>query len=213
MNVLYYWNKLIKKLPGSAISNSVFEYPSKIEARSTVINSALGKYSYSGYGCTLINCKIGRFCSIANEVQIGLTDHPLTWVSTSCAFYKGKDSIPKDLASLEYSDSIRNTIVGNDVWIGSRALIKPGVIIGDGAVIAAGAVVTKDVPAYAIVGGVPAHIIRYRFDGDIIRRLLEIQWWNLSKEKLLELSPYMNDLSAFLEQFGGVFHKQCHMVA
>ena len=58
MNVLYYWNKLIKKLPGSAISNSVFEYPSKIEARSTVINSALGKYSYSGYGCTLINCKI-----------------------------------------------------------------------------------------------------------------------------------------------------------
>ena len=80
----------------------------------------------------------------------------------------------------------KKVIIGNDVWIGSHALILGGVKIGDGAVIGAGAVVTKDVPPYAVVGGVPARIIKYRFSQEIIDKLLEIKWWNLPENILKE---------------------------
>lgn len=76
--------------------------------------------------------------------------------------------------------------IGNDVWIGTRVIIMGGVKIGNGAVIGAGAIVTKDVPDYAIAVGVPAKVVKYRFSPDIIEKLLELQWWNLSEEELKE---------------------------
>ena len=102
LNISYIWSKFIKRLPGASIKNSTFEVPSKAEPRSSIINSSFGRYSYCGYNCTIINAKIGRYCSIADHVSIGLEKHPIEWVSTSPAFYKGKDSIPKDLASLSW---------------------------------------------------------------------------------------------------------------
>lgn len=191
--ITYLWAKFAKKLPLSAIKNSQFEKPSKVEARSTVIGTAMGRYSYCGYGCTLINCEIGRFCSISDGVSVGLGHHPIDWVSTSPAFYKGKDSIPKNLATLEFSTDSKRTVIGNDVWIGMNVMIKDGVRIGDGAVIGMGSVVTKDVPPYAVVAGNPARVIKMRFSDDIIEKLLLSKWWSLPLDELSALSDVMND--------------------
>lgn len=124
--ITYLWSKFCKKLPLSAIKNSRFEKPSKAEARSTVINSKMGRYSYCGYNCTIINAEIGRFTSIGDNVVIGAANHPLEWISTSPAFYYGKDSIPKNLAKLSYDASPAKTRIGNDVWIGRDVLVRGG---------------------------------------------------------------------------------------
>ena len=87
--------------------------------------------------------------------------------------------------------------IGNDVWIGDSAIIMDGVKIGDGSIIAAGAVVTKDVPPYAIVGGVPAKIIRYRFDEDDINFLLELSWWEKDKKWIKENAEKFSDIRNF----------------
>jgi len=121
--------------------------------------------------------EIGRYCSIANDVVIAPSNHPVTNFSTHPISYD-VDNFP---------DKNTKTVIGNDVWIGTRAIIKRGVKIGNGAVIASGAVVTKDVEPYAIVAGVPATIIRYRFDEETIKELLATEWWNFPKEKLYGL--------------------------
>ena len=99
-----------------------------------------------------------------------------------------------------HTDSGRCLEVGNDVWIGDNVLIKGGVTIGDGAIIAMGAVVVKDVPPYAIVGGVPAKIIRYRFDKEAINKLIAISWWNKPQEWIKQNAKYFNDAGAFLNE-------------
>lgn len=199
MRFFYLWNKLFKKLPGYAVKNCNFEKPSKIEAQSTAINTSMGRYSYCGYHCTLVNCRIGRFCSIADYVTAGLASHPIDWVSTSPAFYFGRDSIPKDLANLEFSPLSPQTIIGNDVWIGQNVLIKPGVTIGNGAVIGMGSVVTRDVPSYAVVAGNPARIIKTRFDYELSERLEKSCWWELEANILKKYSHCINDPEKFLE--------------
>lgn len=196
--ISYLWNKLIKKLPGSAIRNSTIPQTSRVEARSTVIDTVMGCYSYAGYGCSLLNCKIGNFCSIADNVLIGLGNHPIDWVSTSPAFYYGKDSIPKELAKNVFKANDTVTMIGNDVWIGARSAVKQGVEIGDGAIVGMGSVVTKNVPPYAIVAGVPAKVIGYRFDEEIRIKLHESKWWDMPKEKLKKYAEYMNDPESFI---------------
>ncbi|MBQ2645031.1 CatB-related O-acetyltransferase [bacterium] len=121
--------------------------------------------------------EIGRYCSIANDVIIAASEHPITNFSTHPISYDVEN----------YPGKETKTIIGNDVWLGTRAIIKKGVKIGDGAVIASGAVVTKDIPPYAVVAGVPTKIIKYRFNDDIIEELLNIQWWNFPLAKLQNL--------------------------
>lgn len=127
--------------------------------------------------------EIGSFTSIAAHVFIGPGEHPLDNLSTSPYFY-AKPGF-KDLIEPVYY--VKPCIIGNDVWIGDMVFIKGGIKIGDGAVVAAGAVVTKDVPPYAIVGGVPAKIIKYRFDEQTIKDLLALKWWDLPDEVIRDL--------------------------
>jgi chloramphenicol O-acetyltransferase type B len=185
----------ILKYNSSRIDNSVIiSNDSRIHKnchilQGSILNSVvLQSYSYLNKNCVLQNANIGRFCSIATNVQIGLGNHPTNLISTSTLFYKKKNTfdielIDKDINFSEY----KTTIIGNDVWIGSSAIILDGVKVGTGAIIAAGAIVTKDVPPYAIVGGVPAKIIKYRFSDEQIQILLESKWWEKEPQEILRL--------------------------
>ncbi|MET7030076.1 CatB-related O-acetyltransferase [Sediminicola luteus] len=143
-----------------------------------VNNSHVGSYSYVNYGTLIQNTTIGNYCSIAHHVKIGLGAHPLNMFSTSPIFYKTKNALNVRVLQddLDFQDYAHITI-GSDVWIGANAIIMDGVTIGHGAVVAAGAIVSKNVPAYAIVGGVPAKIIRYRFTEEQRKAILKTRWW------------------------------------
>lgn len=151
----------------------------------TVVNGAtIGKYTYIGPHCFLQNASIGRFVSIASNVHIVRWTHPSSeFISTSPAFFSTKKQcvrtfVTKDLYNEELCIDGHSIKIGNDVWIGQNVLLKGGIRIGDGAIIAMGAVVTKDVPPFAIVGGVPARVIRYRFSQSDIEQITQTQWWN-----------------------------------
>jgi acetyltransferase-like isoleucine patch superfamily enzyme len=172
---------------------SVIEQHCHILEHTFILNSTINSYSYVGKNSIVQNVNIGSFCSIANDVYIGLGAHPINHFSSSPLFYRvnntfRKKLIDKDVAFLEYM----KIEIGNDVWIGSRAIVLDGVSIGDGAIIAAGAVVTKDVPPYAIVGGVPAKFIRYRFEQEKIEKLLKLQWWTWP---LSDIQKRINELN------------------
>lgn len=185
--ISYYWAKLLIKLRGSAITGSIIHPTSKVESGSRIVNSKFDRYSFCGYNCKIINCKIGAFVSIADEVIIGGAEHPIEWASTSPVFYKGKDSVKRKFS--EHNRPLdKKTYIGNDVWIGDRVIIKSGVTIGDGSVIGMGSIVTKNVQPYSIVAGNPAKMIRLRFDNDTIKRLLDIKWWNMSDNELKKLA-------------------------
>ncbi len=123
-----------------------------------------------------VKLKIGKFCSLASGIKVFLKgDHNVDFVTT----YPFNVLLPHNFGDIiGHPVSKGDVIIGNDVWIASDATIMSGVRIGDGAVVANKALVTKDVPPYSIVGGVPAKVIRKRFDDETIKRLLEIQWWN-----------------------------------
>lgn len=197
MKLLYLWAKLCKKIRGSAIINSKIDKTSKIEAGSHVFNSSFDRHSYCGYDCEIINCDIGSFCSIANNVSIGGSQHPMEWVSTSPVFQAGRGSVLKKYSGHAFEDG-KKTTIGHDVWIGEKALIKQGIIIGTGAVVGMGSVVTKDVEPYIIVAGCPAKAIRKRFDDRIIEKLLRIRWWEFSDEDLYKFAEHATDPEKFI---------------
>lgn len=145
----------------------------------TLNHVKIASYSYIGEDCIFQNTSIGSYCSISRDVLCGLGDHPLNGFSTSPLFYRKDNTFKLEVvqSNSEFKE-YKQIVIGNDVWIGARAIIKDGVTIGHGAVIAAGAVVTKDVPAYAIVAGVPARVIRYRTSEDKIKKLLNTEWWD-----------------------------------
>jgi acetyltransferase-like isoleucine patch superfamily enzyme len=155
----------------------------------------LGEFSY--LQDTIIaspETTIGKFCSIASGVSIGTSQHPTNYLSTHPFQYLPACELPTDrqyLENLKFDRvsfaSYKPVTVENDVWIGANAIIMDGLKISNGAVVAAGAVVTKDVPPYAIVGGVPAKVIKYRFSQEIIDELLELKWWDRPIETIVKL--------------------------
>ncbi len=139
----------------------------------------IDQYTYINSGFLYPGVRIGKFCSIGHSVCIGPGEHYLNRVTTYPIFYRFLNSTFAD----EFP-RVKQTMVMNDVWIGHGAIITQGVKVGNGAVIAAGAVVTKDVPDYSVVAGIPAKIIKYRFDEPMIHKLMEFQWWNKDKKWL-----------------------------
>lgn len=186
MSIKEYFLELKYKML-KAKKNQAFERPVRITKRVRISrNVSIGRFTYIVSGRIYDDVKIGRFCSIAENVIIGGGNHPNNWLSTSTFCYSDMFKVKNNF--IPYTDNAI-TIIGNDVWIGAGAFIRKGIKIGNGAIIGAGAVIVKDVPPYAIVGGNPAKIIKYRFDESTIQKLLESKWWELPPEKLKNL-PY-----------------------
>lgn len=155
----------------------------------------IGLYSYIGeYTKVDPLVTIGRYSSIADNVLIGATKHPKNWLSTSPFQYD--TWLDKEAPKYQFEIS-KETVIGNDVWIGSRVIVQSGVTIGDGAIIGSGAVVTHNIPPYAIAVGIPAKIIKYRFNEDTINKLLTFKWWNMPHDFIKKL-PF-NDIEKCIE--------------
>lgn len=148
----------------------------------------IGDYSYVNAYTEIASGTVGRFTSIASFCSIGLNSHPVDWVSTSPMLY----SELQLGAGNRYRDDRGGSVIMNDVWIGTHAVIMRGVTVGNGAIVGAGAVVTKDVPPYAIVVGVPAVVLRFRFAPDVVQRLLAMEWWknDLTLQKLRPIERF-----------------------
>jgi len=166
--------------------------------------SNLGAYSYVQAGTLLTNVEVGPFCSIAGGVLAGLASHPMNMTSTSPVFYDCEQPLPRFFTRKRLVTAhLPRTTISADVWIGQNAMIKAGIHVGVGAVIGAGAIVTRDVPPYAIVTGIPARPTRTRFPEDICCRLVESRWWERTDaelERLAELFPDPERLLAALER-------------
>jgi len=199
MNILYLISKIVKKFHIPAIRESKIHSTAKVSSGSHIVSTNLGKYSYIGNFCTIINTSIGNFCSIADNCIIGGANHPINWVSTSPVFHNGKNIMKKNFSSHEFKTT-ECTNIGNDVWIGNNCLIKSGVNISNGAVIGMGSVVTKDVGAYEIWAGNPAKLIRKRFEEDVIEYINESQWWQLGDNDLQEIATMVNNIPEFIKE-------------
>jgi acetyltransferase-like isoleucine patch superfamily enzyme len=170
----------------------------------------VGAFTYFGDGCMIGSLNIGRFCSVAPDVKIGLGEHEVSHVSTHPIFYGAKNgfAVPDGIGTVRDLKLPKHaaTKIGHDVWVGANSVISRGVKIGNGAVIAAGAIVNKDVEPYSIVGGVPAKHIKYRFDADTIERLIKSEWWNLDVSNFIGVDA--SDPNAFLDALDKIENKK-----
>ena len=180
----------------------VFPSNGRIEPYSNYINGSflfsMGSFSFTR-SVFPINTVIGRYCSIGARVSVMGIDHPISRFTTAnitydrqaitnAQFFKDHPEIENFQVNNQEPKNTLSATIGNDVWIGEDVTIARGVSIGDGAILASKALVTKDVPPYAIVGGVPAKIIRFRFPQNAIDRLVQLKWWNYEVQSILSAS-------------------------
>ncbi|HHQ4589725.1 TPA: CatB-related O-acetyltransferase [Aeromonas veronii] len=196
--------KIIIKSDFYKIKNktSIFDCKSILFGRANILHSEVGRYTYLAGSGFISHTRIGAFCSIADGVKIGLGSHPIDYISTHPVFYSIGTIFPYQLVDksilekVKFSDELKPVDIGNDVWIGTNAIILNGISIGNGAVIGAGAVVTRNVPDYAIVGGVPAKVIKYR---NVSEKIDGKDWWELDDIKLKEyIETHYNALQFML---------------
>ena len=194
VSMLSFWDK------STQFSKKIYLAPGA-KLNSTVV----GDYTRIRHFTTISFTKIGKYTSISRNVRIGLGEHPLNLISTNSIFYGHKvKEIRSDWVRSIKIDEYKKVEIGNDVWIGEFVTIKGGLKIGDGAIIGTRAMVTKDVPPYAIVVGVPAKVVKYRFDKETINKLLEIKWWDLKEteiEKRLEAFTIFDISKKELEKY------------
>ncbi|EES72684.1 MULTISPECIES: CatB-related O-acetyltransferase [Paenibacillus] len=190
--------------------------PDDSPQKDKIINGvSVGKYTYGYLNLchrgTLIK-RIGSFTSINYNVKIAYPNHPTAQITTHPFIYdrktvfNGVEKVPgflddEDLVIRDEVSQNNSIEIGNDVWIGMGVIILPGVKIGNGAIVAAGAVVSKDVPDYAVVGGVPAKVIKYRFNEKEIDILNSIRWWDWPEEEIKRNAHYFTNPNAFFERF------------
>ena len=205
--------KNVRVYDNCTINQSTFEGHNTVYSNSSILNSSIGLCTYIGDGSYISHTKIGHFCSLAENVRIAIGNHPTSvFVSTFPSFYydtrsqigftlhngkpiyDGLDKYPK-------GENGYQVVVGNDVWIGCNCTILGGVRIGDGAIVGAGSVVTKDVPPYSIVAGVPAKVIKYRFTEEQIKILESIKWWEWPMEKIQQNYMAFSNIDDFITQF------------
>lgn len=167
------------------VERCTFENNVVINRRSYINDSYVGRYTYMGINTTMNYTKIGAFCSIARNVDIGGFDHDYHKLTTMPAF-RFAQTLGGGGRLKSHSKHNDFCMIGNDVWIAAGAQVLHNVTIGDGAVVGANAVVTKDIPPYAVAVGVPARVIAYRCDKELIDKMLEIKWWDWPEEVLVE---------------------------
>ena len=180
--------------------NTELEGNNRLGVCTTLINCQMGGYSYIADYSFFNNTSIGRFCSIGPNVKAGCGRHPSrVFVSTSPCFFSIAKQNGTTFVKEGYFDESLPITIGNDVWVGANVFICDGINIGDGAIIGAGSIVTKDVPPYAIVVGVPAKIIRYRFNENQINFLLKDKWWNMSEIELRKKVNLFHNIKKYID--------------
>lgn len=173
----------------------------KLDKPYRLYNVTIGDYTYIAVNSRVSLTSIGKFCSIGPYFLCGWGIHPVNGISTSPTFYSSTAYNGFSLSTTDKIEERKQIKIGNDVFIGANVTILDGVIISDGAIVAAGATVTKNVPPYAIVAGVPAKIIKYRFEEDVIQELLNIKWWDWEQEKLKLVEQYFYDVRGLIRLF------------
>lgn len=198
----------VKFYRGAYAVNTDFGGGNAIYKNAFLSGCKIGKNSFVAESAFLECAAIGAYCSIGPFVRTVRGRHPVDFISTHPIFYSSASASGKSFGGKnsfkEYifaDDNGHSVIIGNDVWIGQGAYLMEGVKIGDGAVVAAGAVVVKDVPPYAVVGGVPAKIIKYRFEQDKIDFLLKYKWWNKPENELKGMADDFCSPSDFFKKY------------
>jgi hypothetical protein len=193
--------------PNATVKDCRLGRYTEVGPRTSLIETSLDDYSYIMGDCDVAYSTIGKFCSIASHVRINPGNHPMWRASQSHFSYRASKYWPEEKDEPEFFAWRRAhpVAIGHDVWIGHGAIVLPGRDVGTGAVIAAGAVVTADVLDYAIVGGIPADILKLRFPPKIAARLVALAWWDWDHPRLRQALPDFRSLAieAFLEKYGG----------
>jgi phosphonate metabolism protein (transferase hexapeptide repeat family) len=176
-----------------------------IGARTILLETEVGDYSYIVNDSNVAYTKFGKFCSIAAMTRINPGNHPMQRASQAHFTYRASSYFPGEADDADFFAwrCAHRVVIGHDVWIGHGAIVLPGRSVGDGAVIAAGSIVTKDVAPYTIVAGNPARPVRQRFPGQIAVRMMRLEWWHWSHERLRLALPDFRRLSAeeFLDRY------------
>ncbi|MCK4785301.1 MAG: CatB-related O-acetyltransferase [Desulfobacteraceae bacterium] len=185
-----------------------FGIHNKIYDNCYLVDISLGDRTYISEECRMYDVTLGKFCAIGPHVTMGLGIHPSrTFVSIHPLLYSKTNSACMDsLADRNYFTEHKSIQVGHDVWIGANVIVQDGVIIGNGAIIGSGAVVTKDIPPYSLAAGVPAKILRFRFEPSQISFLEEFCWWNKNTEWLTYHWRDFHDIKLFMQQHSDKNH-------
>ncbi len=185
----------------SCVNNSEISNKAKLYPIFRIYSSKIGDYTYIARNSNISMTNIGKFCSIGPNFFCGWGIHPTNGISTSPMFYSTMKQNGVTLSAINKIEERKTIKIGNDVFIGANVTVLDGVTIGDGAVIGAGAVVSKDIPPYSVSVGCPIRVIRYRFEDDIIKKLLSIKWWDWDESKIHRIEEYFFDVHSFINKY------------